>query len=101
MSTAELTARQFYDSYHIGALPSDVKRHLMILMLSAANEDTYADAFQDEESSILSEPALPPYTMEELRARLEASEADIAAGRTYPMEEMLSRMEEKYPWLCE
>ena len=38
---------------------------------------------------------LKPYTMEELRAMIEASEADIAAGRTYSHEEVMREWDEE------
>ena len=38
---------------------------------------------------------LQPYTMEELRAMIEASEADIAAGRTYSHEEVMREWDEE------
>ena len=47
----------------------------------------YADAEENE--------ALKPYTMEEINAMLDAAEADIAAGRTIPHEEVMRRWEEE------
>ena len=37
---------------------------------------------------------LKPYTMEEINARIDRSEADIAAGRVYTREEMSQMMTE-------
>lgn len=37
---------------------------------------------------------LKPYTMEEINARIDRSEADIAAGRVYTREEMSQMMNE-------
>jgi predicted transcriptional regulator len=37
---------------------------------------------------------LKPYTMEEINARIDRSEADIAAGRVYTREEMSQMMKE-------
>jgi len=47
----------------------------------------YADAEENE--------ALKPHTMEEINAMLDAAEADIAAGRTIPHEEMMRKWEEE------
>ena len=41
------------------------------------------------------EPELRRYTMAEVNAMLDASEADIAAGRTTPHEEVMRRWKEK------
>ena len=42
---------------------------------------------------------LTPYTMEEINAWLDESEADAEAGREYTCEEVFEPMKEKYPWL--
>ena len=44
---------------------------------------------------------LRPYTMDEINAWIDESEADEAAGREYTAEEVDRRMKEKYTWLCE
>ena len=49
---------------------------------------THLMAHADEES-------LKPYTMEELNAMLDEAEADIAAGRTTPHEEVMREWEEE------
>ena len=41
-----------------------------------------------------------PYTMEEINAWIDESEADEEAGRTYTCAEVKQMMETKYPWLC-
>lgn len=46
------------------------------------------------------EESLPPYTMEELDARIDEALEDIKAGRVYSSEEVHRMMENKYPWLC-
>ena len=43
---------------------------------------------------------LAPYTMEEINAWIDESEADEEAGRTYTCAEVQQMMEAKYPWLC-
>lgn len=44
---------------------------------------------------------LPPYTMEELNARIDEAEAEIDAGVPgHTMEELHELMVSKYPWLC-
>ena len=54
---------------------------------------------QDLWSQILALPA-GPYTMEEINAWIDESEADEEAGRTYTCAEVKQMMETKYPWLC-
>lgn len=41
----------------------------------------------------------PRYTMEELNARIDRAEADIAAGKVYTCEEVHRMLEEEFPWL--
>ena len=45
------------------------------------------------------EPPLSRYTMEELNARIDRAEANIAAGKVYTCEEVHQYLEEKLPWL--
>ncbi|MBQ8361594.1 MAG: hypothetical protein IJX44_06575 [Bacteroidaceae bacterium] len=45
------------------------------------------------------ESPLPRYTMEELNARIDRAEANIAAGKVYTCEEVHQYLEEKLPWL--
>ena len=45
------------------------------------------------------EPPLPRYTMEELNARIDRAEANIAAGKVYTCEEVHQYLEENLPWL--
>ena len=53
------------------------------------------DVYEEEE-----EENLAPYTMEEINAWIDESEADEEAGRTYTCAEVQQMMEAKYPWLC-
>ena len=53
------------------------------------------DVYEEEE-----EERLAPYTMEEINAWIDESEADEEAGRTYTCAEVQQMMEAKYPWLC-
>ena len=52
------------------------------------------DVYEEEEER------LAPYTMEEINAWIDESEADEEAGRTYTCAEVRQMMETKYPWLC-
>ncbi len=52
------------------------------------------DVYEEEEEH------LAPYTMEEINAWIDESEADEEAGRTYTCAEVRQMMETKYPWLC-
>lgn len=44
MSHAELTAHRLYDTMQLGSVSEEVKRHLMILMLSNVASEESADA---------------------------------------------------------
>lgn len=46
MRTAELTAHRIYDTYHLGELPDEVKRQLVILFMSepTVKHSTYSYA---------------------------------------------------------
>jgi len=44
--------------------------------------------------------SIHPYTMEELNARIDEAEDDIANGRFFAAEDMHGYFEQKYPWLC-
>ena len=52
------------------------------------------DVYEEEEER------LTPYTMDEINAWIDESEADEEAGRTYTCAEVQQMMEAKYPWLC-
>ena len=70
----------------------------MAQTLSADNRRWLADKlYQSVEAE---EERLTPYTMEEINAWIDESEADEEAGRTYTCAEVKRMMETKYPWLC-
>lgn len=56
MSYAEATARQLYDSIHLDSVSNDVKRQLMILILSNATDGNSYPETQD---------FVVPHTLEE------------------------------------
>ena len=102
MSTAEKTAIDFYNTFHLAAMPSEVKRYLMILLLkspSTKEHTSYLDAEDEEDSGILAEPE--PFTMEDINKRLDMAEADALAGRIMSCESVHECLEQKFPWLCE
>ena len=43
MSHAELTAHQLYETMHLGSISDEVKRHLIILMLSSPKKECEAE----------------------------------------------------------
>ena len=70
----------------------------LILALPASDRRWLQDkleVYEEEE-----EEHLTPYTMEEINAWIDESEADEEAGRTYTCAEVRQMMETKYPWLC-
>ena len=52
-------------------------------------------AEQLKERATVEEESVRPYTMEEIHAMLEASQADIAAGRTYSHEDVMREWDEE------
>lgn len=87
MSQAELTAYRFYKQHGLGAMSEDVKRHLIILMLSAPDE-TYTVMSKDD-------------TTTDINARLDRAEEDMRTGRIHSCTTVHSMMEKKFTWLCE
>ena len=70
-------------------------------MLPAGDRHWLASKLYDyEEVYEKEEERLTPYTMEEINAWIDESEADEEAGRTYTCAEVKQMMEAKYPWLC-
>ena len=53
------------------------------------------DVLVDNHISHCKEEPLKPYTIEELHARIAEAEANIAAGKTIPHEEVMRRSREK------
>lgn len=94
MSNAEATARTVYRDYNLGALPQDVKRHLMILMLS----DNSYEEYESEMLVLCENPEM--LTRQQINERVNEALLDINEGRVSSPEEMEHRIETKYPWLC-
>lgn len=61
--------------------------------------ETQAQLKKQWEEEEENELHLPRYTMEELNARIDRAEANIAAGKVYTCEEVHQYLEEKLPWL--
>lgn len=95
MNTAETTALTVYRNCNLGALPQDVKRHLMILMLS---DTPYAEEDEPETASLCESPE--PMTPTQLHARIDEALMDIKEGRVSDPNDMEHRLETQYPWLC-
>ena len=64
----------------------DVWKGLLAYNLSTANKRWLAERLWEQAAKDES-AAVKPYTMEELNARIDRAEADIAAGRVYTQEE--------------
>ena len=106
MRTAELTAHRIYDTYHLGELPDDVKRQLVILFMRDKEEakcKSYTDIINstEEESGLLCEDSPINMSAEAVSSRLTNAEADALSGRGYSCEEVHDRIEKKFPWLCD
>ena len=60
--------------------------------LTADNKRWLADHLYEQIGVALPRTELQPYTIDELYARVDAAEADIAAGRVYSRDEMSKMM---------
>ena len=98
MNTAERIAYQFYCEHHLERMPDNVKRHLIILMLSHEGTDEHEsnDYMQSGEEDV----SPRSFTVAEIDARLSQAEEDARSGNVLSCEEVHKRLEEKYPWLC-
>ena len=72
----------------------------MLQPLSADNKRWLGEKLIEKSHEEEEEERLAPYTMEEINAWIDESEADEEAGRTYTCAEVRQMMEAKYPWLC-
>ena len=72
----------------------------MLQPLSADNKRWLGEKLIEKSHEEEKEERLTPYTMEEINAWIDESEADEEAGRTYTCAEVRQMMEAKYPWLC-
>lgn len=72
----------------------------MLQSLSTDNKRWLAEKLYQSVEEEKEEERLTPYTMEEINAWIDESEADEEAGRTYTCAEVRQMMETKYPWLC-
>lgn len=93
MTTMELDVRraeiirQLFDTDNMAVLDS-VKRSLS----RALHRESKKAAAAVEEN-------LTPYTMEELNARIDKAEENIASGNVYTNEEVMQEMKREFPWL--
>lgn len=88
MSTAERTARQFYQAHNLWKMPEDVKKQLIILMLNTDTSSKETDS-------------IPPYTKEELETRCLMAYNEAKDGLARPFDELITETEARYPWLCD
>ena len=62
-------------------------------------DDTEADGEDNPWLSDDFDPGVGPYTLEELYARIDEAEANVAAGMWLTEEESRHRIRQKFPWL--
>ena len=62
-------------------------------------DDTEADGDDNPWLSDDFDPGVGPYTLEELYARIDEAEANVAAGMWLTEEESRNRIRQKFPWL--
>lgn len=93
MTTMELDARraeiirQLFATDSMEVLDS-VKRSLS----RALSRHSKEEAVEEED--------LTPYTMEEINARIDKAEKNIASGDVYTSQEVHHLIEQEFPWLC-
>jgi len=62
-------------------------------------DDTEADGEDNPWLNDDFDPGVGPYTLEELYARIDEAEANVAAGMWLTEEESRNRIRQKFPWL--
>ena len=62
-------------------------------------DDTEADGDDNPWLNDDFDPGVGPYTLEELYARIDEAEANVAAGMWLTEEESRNRIRQKFPWL--
>lgn len=90
MSTAEQAARQVYNKYHLGELPTDVKRQLIILFLKNPAIISSNNDMEEIPSHV---------SVEDLRQRAEISFSEAKEGKGQPIDKLFEELETKYKWL--
>lgn len=68
-------------------------------LISYISEEVAEETDDDDVDWDLIDKDLPPYTLDELYARIEESEAEIERGEYYTAEESNALLKEKYLWL--
>jgi len=63
------------------------------------SEEVEVNSLEEDEWDRQDTTGLQPYTMDELYARIEASEEDVRNGRILTVEESRRQLREKYLWL--
>jgi len=105
MSKAEIAARNFYDEYNLRFMPEDVRRQLIILMLSSPvvqkNKSYEELANNDDVSCVVSESNPIDMSPEAIKTRCHQAEEDAMSGRVLTSEEVHKNLEAKFPWLCD
>ena len=91
MSTAEQAARNVYNEYHLGELPTDVKRQLIILFLNSPSIIS-----QEKDGA---EENIPQISVDALRQRAEKSFSEAKEGKGEPIDKLFDKLEAKYKWL--
>lgn len=94
MSTMELDARRAEIIRQLFATDS------MEVLDSVKRSLTRALSRHSKKEQVEEEEDLTPYTMEEINARLDEAEKNIAAGEVYTSQEVHRMIEKEFPWLC-
>ena len=89
-TTTTRRRRASYPISHYWGLVKDMddRQKLQLITMLAQSVKPAEDKKQESE-----EYSLKPYTMEEINAMLDQAEADVAAGRTIPHDEVMRKWE--------
>jgi len=68
-------------------------------IISYISEEVEVNSLEEDEWDRQDTSDLEPYTLDELYARIEASEEDIKNGRVLTVEESRKQLREKFLWL--
>lgn len=68
-------------------------------LISYISEEVAEETDDDDVDWNLIDKDLPPYTLDELYARIEESEAEIERGEYYTAEEARELLKKEFPWL--
>ena len=89
------TSQPIAKCWNIAKDMDDIQKLELITLLAESMKPAAAKALQPKEKEEDEEHCLKPYTMEEINAMLDVAEANFAAGRGIPHEEVMREWDEE------